>query len=80
MTRTTIDIDAPLLSEIKRMQKQGGKSLGETISSLLADALAQRKSRRTARPKLAWISKDMAARVDVDDKDAVWAVLDEDAP
>jgi hypothetical protein len=74
MSRTTIDIDDPILREVKRIQKREGKTLGETISSLLADALSRRAA--VARPRFAWLSKQMDARIDIDDKDQIWATLD----
>jgi hypothetical protein len=77
MARTTLDIDTPLLEELKEMQKKEKKSLGDLVSQLLAEALAQR-TRRTAGPKrLDWVSRAMGARVDISDKDALYAALDE---
>ena len=38
--RTTIDIDDPILKDLKRLQKREGKSLGRLVSDLLAQALA----------------------------------------
>jgi hypothetical protein len=75
MARTTLDIDAPLLKELKKLQKEDGRSLGKIVSQLLAEALAQ----RTAAPrtsKLEWASRPMQALVDLADKDAVSAILD----
>jgi len=40
MPRTTIDIDASVLRELKRLQKRAHKSLGQLISELVATALA----------------------------------------
>jgi len=37
--RTTIDIDDPILKEVKRLQAQQGKSLGRLVSDLLAQSL-----------------------------------------
>ncbi|MBI1873265.1 MAG: antitoxin [Acidobacteria bacterium] len=78
--RTTVDVDGPILSELKRLQKQERKSLGRLVSNLLAEALAARKeAARTTRPSFRWISRPMGARVDLADKDAVHAALDRDA-
>ncbi len=41
MARTTVDIDAPILKEIKRLQREQGLPMGKIISRLLADALAR---------------------------------------
>lgn len=77
--RTTVDLDGPILSELKRLQKQERKSLGRLVSDLLAQALAARKAARATRPSFQWISRPMGARVDLADKDAVHAALDRDA-
>jgi hypothetical protein len=70
MARTTVDIDASVLRELKRRQKESGKSLGVLISELLVGAL---QSPEPAVPvELAWTSKDMGgARIDLEDKEAV---------
>jgi len=76
MPRTTLDIDAPILRDLKRLQKRERKSLGRLVSDLLAQALG---SRGTAPPQgrtFAWVSRPMGARVDLADKEAVMAVLD----
>ncbi len=76
MPRTTLDIDAPLLKELKKLQKEEGRSLGKIVSQLLAEALV----RRTAQPgnsRLEWTSRPMQALVDLADKDAVSAILDQ---
>ena len=75
MPRTTIDIDASVLDELKHLQKKEGSSLGTVVSSLVAEALAARKNEQPA-PNLRWISRPMQARVALDDKEAVWTVLE----
>ena len=39
--RTTLDIDDPVLRELKRLQTKEGKSLGRLVSDLLARALKE---------------------------------------
>ena len=39
--RTTVDIDDPILAELKRLQKRDGRSLGRLVSDLLLQSLAQ---------------------------------------
>ncbi len=75
--RTTIDIDDPILKEIKRLQRREGKSLGRLVSDLLAHALAdiRREPRSTPAP-LRWIAKPMGARVDLSDKHALLDAMD----
>jgi hypothetical protein len=79
MARTTLDIDTPLLEELKRMQKREKKSLGALVSRLLAEALANRSRRRAPRREFDWVSRAMGARIDISDKDALYAALDERA-
>ncbi len=74
MPRTTIDLDATVMRELRRRQAAEGKTIGALVSELLATALAE--SERPP-PAFAWTTKAMAARVDLEDKDAVHAVLDE---
>ena len=75
MPRTTLDIDAPILKELKRLQKAEGRSLGKIVSQLLAEALSQRKTAPEA-AKLQWVSLPMRALVDLSDKEAIYGVLD----
>jgi hypothetical protein len=74
VTRTTIDIDAPVLQELKERQRREGKTLGALASELLARALAEEE---TPSRSVTWHTQDMGdPAVDLDDKDALWAVLD----
>lgn len=73
--RTTVDIAAPILSELKALQKEEGGTLGELVSRLLAEGLKARRS-EPADHALEWISQPMHARVDLADKEAVYAILD----
>ena len=41
--RTTLDIDDPILKDLKKIQQKEGKSLGRLISDLLARAIRERK-------------------------------------
>jgi len=75
----TIDIDAPIPKGLKRLQGREGKSLGRLVSDLLAQPLV---SRRKAQPEAApfvWISRPMAARVDLADKSALRDAMDKAA-
>jgi len=75
MTRTTLDIDAAILQELKRRQRSENKTLGALISELLATALAHEGEAEHREP-LAWTSKPLGLKVDLEDKEAVWAILD----
>ncbi len=75
--RTTIDIDAPILREIKALQKKQGRSMGRIVTDLLADALARRKG-PAPEQEFRWTSRRMRALVDLSDKEALYRVLDSD--
>lgn len=75
--RTTIDIDAPILKDLKRLQQREGKPLGRVVSDLLAQALAAIRTPESAQPAFAWRSRPMEARVDLSDKHAVLDAMDE---
>ena len=78
--RTTVDIDAPILRDLKRLQKREGKTLGRLISELLAEALGRRKAAASERdPTLTWHTTQGRLLVDLADKEAVYAVLDAQA-
>lgn len=74
MPRTTIDLDAGVLRELKR-RKRSGQSLGELASELLAGAMHEPAS-RPPRPGLRWRSAPMGARIDLEDKEAVRRSVD----
>ena len=76
MPRTTVDIDGPVLEDLKRIQKREGKSLGRTVSDLLGEAIARYGGKRKKPAKFSWISRPMKARVDLADKEAVRAAAD----
>lgn len=76
MARTTVNIETPILSEIKQLQKREGKSLGQVISQLLAEALSHRKRSTDVSREFRWHSQPMGARIDLADKEMVWSLLD----
>jgi hypothetical protein len=75
--RTTLDIETPILGEVKALREREGRSMGAIVSELLAEALVRRRSKRAA-PPFRWTSRAMTSRVDLSDKEAVYAALDED--
>jgi hypothetical protein len=68
MPRTTLNIDAMLLKELKKLQEREGRSLGKIVSQLLSEALARRKTAPEL-PKLQWVSRPMHALVALSDAD-----------
>ena len=54
--KMTIDIDDPILKEIKRLHRREGKSLGRIVSDLLAQALAAGRKTPKNEPEFRWIA------------------------
>ena len=79
MPRTTVDIEEPVLQELKALGQQQGRPLGKLISELVVEALTHRAADgAAATPRLAWISKPMRSTIDWADKEALAAILDRD--
>jgi len=78
--RTTVDIDTPVMKDLKKIRQKEGKSLGRIISDLLAQALAERKSTKAPDKPPKWISKRMGARLDIADHEALYTVMESDSP
>lgn len=76
--RTTIDIDDPVLKDLKRLQRREGKSLGRLVSDLLARALQSERS-PVPPPDFHWTARPMGARIDLADKHALFDAMDEPA-
>jgi hypothetical protein len=75
MARTTIDLDRTVLEELRERARCERKSMGQVASELLALALASPPAERP-RPEFWWPSQRGGPLVDIDDKDALWEVLD----
>ncbi len=76
--RTTLDIDDPILKDLKRLQQRDGKSLGRLVSDLLAKALAESQAAgRSPPPVFRWNSRPMKAMIDLADKHAVLDAMDD---
>lgn len=74
--RTTIDIDPLVLTALKDRQKREGKTMGTLVSELLSRALSEDEPTPTPMDVF-WPVKSMGALVDINDKEALWALLDE---
>lgn len=75
MPRTTLDLDASVLAELRRRAAKERKNMGKLASELLAHQLAASRDARSPGP-LDWISRDLGRpRVDLEDKEAVDALL-----
>lgn len=76
MARTTVDIEAAVLRDLKRLQKREGKPLGRLISELVAAALAAERGVPKEGPPFRWEARAMRARIDLEDKEALRAALE----
>lgn len=74
--RTTLDIDKPILDELKRRGRAERKSLGRVVSEIVAATLHADHRRAAAAPPFTWIVKPMGARVDLADHDALLDAMD----
>lgn len=74
--RTTLDIDKPVLEELKRRGRGERKSVGRIVSEMLAAALHADRRRTAVAPRFTWVVKPMGAKVDLADHDALLDALD----
>ena len=77
--RTTLDIDDPILRELKRLRQREGKSMGRLVSDLLAQALATRLGREPVPMPFRWTNQDMRPRIKLRDKDTLLDAQDDAA-
>jgi hypothetical protein len=74
MPRTTLDLDATVLEQLRRRAAVEHKSMGQVASERLAVGLREKAQQPTP---LRWPTKPMGRpKVDLQDKDAVWKTLD----
>lgn len=75
MPRTTLDLDATVLEELRSRAAGERKSMGQVASEVLGAGL-QEKGRREA-PPLEWVRRPMGRfKIDLEDKEALWRLLD----
>lgn len=74
--RTTIDIDAPVLADLKRLGQDRHIPMGRLVSELLGRALREAEPLRPARVAFAWIERPMNAKVDLADREALYEAMD----
>ena len=75
--RTTIDLDPSVLKELRRRSRGAGKSMGQLASELLARSLHEDEDKEPSALGLTWISRNLGQpRVDLEDKEALRAVMD----
>ncbi|MDX2021895.1 MAG: hypothetical protein SF187_16780 [Deltaproteobacteria bacterium] len=78
MARTTVNIEDPLLEELKAIGKEENASLSDVVSEALALGLAARKKAKKAPPAFKWVSQPLEPMVNLKDKDALANALDKD--
>ena len=77
MPRTTVNLDASILRQLKARAKDEGKSLGDVMSEALAPALC-RGGRARATEMGRWNTAPLGPpKVELEDKEAVRQVLDD---
>jgi len=75
MPRTTFDLDATVLADLRHRAAAEGKSMGRVASELLAVGLGDEKPKQAS--PLRWARKEMGAfKVDLEDKEALSNLLD----
>lgn len=75
MTRTTLDLDPTVLEQLRERAAAEHKSMGQVASERLAFGLEHDRSAEL--PPFRWNAKDMGPyKIDLEDKDAVWRLLD----
>ncbi len=65
--RITLDVDDPILREMKVLRERQRRSMGAIVSELLAEALARRRPSRVPLP-LCWVSRPMKSLVNLADR------------
>lgn len=77
MSRTTLNLDPSVLAELRVRSRREGKSIGELASQLLARGLRENAEAPERRP-FSWVSRDLGkSAVDLEDKEALGALLDQ---
>ena len=75
MARTTLDLDPTVLQQLRERAAAEHKSMGQVASERLAVSLEQDTPAEL--PPLNWIRKPMGKPLlDIEDKDALWALFD----
>lgn len=77
--RTTLDIDPPILKELRKVAKRRGVSMGRAASEILGRALREQAD-ATERREFVWHSAPLRAPFDYADKEAVAGALEEKTP
>jgi hypothetical protein len=75
MTRTTLDLDASILAQLRRRARAERKSMGQLASERLAASLGSEREVESPRFSLpVWHMGE--PKVDLDDKEELWRALE----
>ena len=74
--RTTLDIDGPILADLRRLGKAEHIPMGRLVSELLGRALREAMPRRPVHLEFKWIDKPMDAKVDLADREALYEAME----
>ena len=78
MTRTTLDLNPSVLAQLRRHAEAERKSMGQLASERLATSLG-RETAQEPQP-FSWPTSHMGRpKVDLEDRDGLWRVLDAEA-
>ena len=74
-----MDLDKPVLEELKALQKKEGRTLGELASQILAEGLREKQRGWVdeAPRKFHWRSQPLGPKVNLSDKEAVYRAMGE---
>lgn len=77
MPRTTLDLDPSVLRELRRRSRDKHTSMGQVASELLIRSLHEDEAPAPTPRKFKWVTRNLGRpRVDLEDKEAVRALLD----
>ena len=74
--RTTLDIDAPVLADLKRIGQARHIPMGRLVSEMLGRVLREATPSHSARAAFVWIDKPMNAKVDLADRESMYEAMD----
>jgi hypothetical protein len=74
--RTTLDIDAPVLADLKRLGQARHIPMGRLASEMLGRALRETSAHPKKTGEFTWIDRPMNAKVDVADREALYDAMD----
>jgi hypothetical protein len=74
--RTTLNIEEPILDELRELARRRHRAMGAVASELLAGALKESEGSARSPARFKWCGKEMRARVDLSETGAVYDRMD----